>query len=75
MSILSTAKGFGFLCATAAVLFTAVPAGTAEPFQIRTVTMNGAQGPAYYSKASGGYRFLASAPAEDHASVVATATR
>jgi len=60
MSMLSTAKGTGLVIgATALVLLTAIPAGTAEPFQIRTVTMNGTEGPAYYSRVSGGYRFLA----------------
>jgi hypothetical protein len=62
--MLSHAKGTVLLAgAVAAVLVTAAPAGTAEPFRIRTVTMNGTQGPAYYSRLSGGYRFLATADA------------
>uniref|UniRef100_UPI000B2CCDE2 hypothetical protein n=1 Tax=Aureimonas sp. AU4 TaxID=1638163 RepID=UPI000B2CCDE2 len=55
------------------VLVTAAPAGTAEPFRIRTVTMNGTEGPAYYSRPSGGYRFLAS-PTPAGAGLVASAS-
>lgn len=72
--MLSHAKGTVLLAgALAAVLVTAAPAGTTEPFRIRTVTMNGTEGPAYYSRLSGGYRFLATAtPAE--AGLIASAS-
>ncbi|KTR04070.1 hypothetical protein NS365_16270 [Aureimonas ureilytica] len=36
----------------------ASPAGVSEPFRVRTVTMNGVSGPAYYSRAAGTFRFL-----------------
>ncbi|RIY00107.1 hypothetical protein D3218_12495 [Aureimonas flava] len=42
---------------------TAIPAGAPEPFQVRTVTMNGTSGPAYYSHMSRSYRFVVGAPA------------
>ncbi|WP_182086885.1 hypothetical protein [Aureimonas sp. ME7] len=41
---------------------TAVPAGVAEPFTVRTVTMQGTSGPAYYSHTARAYRFLGPAP-------------
>ncbi|WP_062111023.1 hypothetical protein [Aureimonas sp. AU40] len=37
-------------------------AGTPEPFQVRTVIMNGVSGPAYYSRSAGTFRFLAAQP-------------
>lgn len=47
---------------------TAIPAGAPEPFQVRTVTMNGTSGPAYYSHATRSYRFIVTTP---HDQVVA----
>lgn len=37
-------------------------AGAPEPFQVRTVIMNGVSGPAYYSRSAGTFRFLAAQP-------------
>ena len=53
------ATSFIALAVFAAGLGLAAPAGRAEPFEVRTVTMNGMSGPAYYSRAAGAFRFLA----------------
>lgn len=52
------ATSFMALAAVAAGLGLAAPAGRAEPFEVRTVTMDGMSGPAYYSRAAGAFRFL-----------------
>jgi len=46
------------LAALAATIGTAVPAGSPDPFQVRLVTMDGAEGMAYYSHVSRSYRFI-----------------
>lgn len=51
---------------------TAIPAGAPEPFEVRTVTMNGTSGPAYYSHMSRSYRFLVAAQNDDVVAMMPT---
>ncbi|MEX6508117.1 hypothetical protein [Jiella sp. M17.18] len=46
------------LVIAAALLVSAGPVGSRQPLTIRTVTMAGLTGPAYYSAVEQGYRFV-----------------
>jgi hypothetical protein len=42
----------------ATLIYSSLPAGNADPLLIRTVTLGGVTGPAYYSRLEQGYRFV-----------------
>ena len=59
----------------AALIYSCLPAGEAEPLLIRTVTLGGVTGAAYYSGLEQGYRFVGGRPAQsidDDTSVAVT---
>ena len=60
----------------ATLIYSCLPAGNAEPLLIRTVTLGGVTGAAYYSGLEQGYRFVGGRPAQsvdDDASIAVTA--
>ncbi|UIJ72292.1 hypothetical protein [Aurantimonas sp. HBX-1] len=48
----------------ATLIYSCLPAGHQEPLLVRTVTLGGVTGPAYYSRLEQGYRFVGGRPFE-----------
>ncbi|MBB4003321.1 hypothetical protein [Aurantimonas endophytica] len=49
----------------ATLIYSCLPAGNTEPLLVRTVTLGGVTGAAYYSRLEQGYRFVGGRPPVD----------